>query len=312
MPGDANSGMPSQRAARMPDPTLDIAAPGGDWSFVASEMLPIAVMLVAYLIRWRSLRAKGQAPNPFRLVSFVTGLAVLVVGLASPVDSIGEDQSQMMHMVQHVLLGDTASFFVVAGLTGRLLAPLLSIAAIHKLRWLAQPLVAFPIWAIDLYAWHAPVLYEAALHNDTIHAIEHTCMFAAGCLWWAALLEPLPGPAWFGSIQKVFYLLVTRMVSGLLANIFIWSSSAFYPYYNGRPRWHGMSPGESQNLAGIVLLTEGMIITLAGLAWFFFQALAEDEARQRLVDGGMDERRAARAARYHRPEAQRTLTSENR
>lgn len=296
----------------MYDPTFVAHSLGGEWSFAASEMLPLAAGSIAYLTRYRTLRRKDLAPHPLRLVSFLTGIAVLVVALASPIDSIGEDQSQLVHMVQHLLLGDVAPLFIVLGLNGRLLAPLLGFAAIRKLRGLAHPLIAFPIWAVDLYAWHSPFLYEAALHHDAVHALEHTCMFAAGCLWWAALIEPLPGPAWFGSIYKVVYLLLARLFSGLLANIFIWTHSSFYPYYDGTPRWRGMSPGESQYLAGILLLADGMIICLCGLAWLFFKALTEDEARQRLVDGGMDERKAARAARYGRAEARRVMSSEHR
>ncbi|HET6849955.1 MAG TPA: cytochrome c oxidase assembly protein [Gaiellales bacterium] len=296
----------------MSDPTFAAHGLGGEWSFAASEIVPLVAGSVAYLIRYRTLRRKGQAPHPLRLVSFFAGIALLVLALASPVDRIGEDQSQLIHMVQHLLLGDVAPLFIVLGVTGRLLAPLLGFAAIRKLRGLAHPLIAFPIWAVNLYAWHSPFLYEAALHHDAVHALEHTCMFAAGCLWWAALIEPLPGPAWFGAIYKVFYLLLARLFSGLLANIFIWTRSSFYPYYDGTTRWRGMTPGESQNLAGILLLTEGMIICLCGLAWFFFQALSEDEARQRLVDGGMDERKAARAARYGRPEARHVMGSERR
>ena len=40
---------------------------------------------------------------------------------------------------------------------------------------LAHPLVALPIWAVDLYVWHIPFLYDAALHHDAVHALEHFC-----------------------------------------------------------------------------------------------------------------------------------------
>lgn len=76
----------------MSDPTL--AAHGlGEWSFAASEMLPLVIIVVAYLVRYRTLRRKRQAPHPIRVASFMVGMGVLVIALATPIDSVGEGQS---------------------------------------------------------------------------------------------------------------------------------------------------------------------------------------------------------------------------
>src|SRR2546429_374415 len=82
----------------------------------------------------------------------------------SAIDTVGEQQSFSVHMVQHLLLGDLAPLAIVLGLTGPLLRPVLSFHWIEQLRVLAHPLVALPLWAIDLGAWHLPVLYQAAIH----------------------------------------------------------------------------------------------------------------------------------------------------
>src|ERR687894_677922 len=63
----------------------------------------------------------------------------------------------------------------VASLTGPLLRPVLALQPIARLRVLAHPLVALPIWAVNLYLWHLPVLYEGALENDGLHALQHVC-----------------------------------------------------------------------------------------------------------------------------------------
>ena len=70
-------------------------------------------------------------------------------------------------MVQHLLMGDLGALLIVLGLTGPLLQPLLANRWLGWLRHLAHPLVALPLWAIDLYVWHVPVLYQAAT--------EHSC-----------------------------------------------------------------------------------------------------------------------------------------
>ena len=85
-------------------------------------------------------------------------------------------------------------------------------------------MLALPIWAFDLYAWHLPVLYQAALHDAAVHGLEHVCFFAGGVLMWAAVIEPLPGPVWFGGGWKAIYVLAVRAAGAILANVFIWAT----------------------------------------------------------------------------------------
>ena len=66
------------------------------------------------------------------------------------------------HMVEHLMLGDLATLLLVLGLTGPLLQPILAIPVFDRLRILAHPLVAFPLWALNFYFWHIPALYDAA------------------------------------------------------------------------------------------------------------------------------------------------------
>lgn len=284
----------------MSDPSFAAHLVGGEWTFTASESLPILAILAAYAYRVRRLRRRGVQISPVRVASFLAGVSVLVLALSSPIDALGEENSQWLHMIQHILLGDLAPLLVVLGATGALLAPVLRLPGIARLRILANPLVALPIWAANLLFWHTPALYDAALRHDLVHGLEHVAMFWAGCLFWAALFELFPGPAWFTPMAKVFYILLGRLVGAILANLLMWSGTAFYPYYASKPRLWGMSPLESQNLAGITLLSEGMVISLLAMAWFFFQAVEQDEIRQQLLDAGVDRRAATRAVRYGR------------
>ena len=141
-------------------------------------------------------------------------------------------------MLQHVILGDLAPLALVAGLSGPIQRPVLALRPVNALRFLAHPLVALPLWTVDLYVWHLPFLYQAALHHDSIHALEHGLFFGCGALMWAPVLEVLPGPAWFGTGAKMGYIVVVRLIETVLGNIFIWSGTVFYSFYD-RPtgRW---------------------------------------------------------------------------
>ena len=61
-----------------------------------------------------------------------------------------------------------------------MLRPLLAFRPVERLRVLANPFVALPLWAANLYVWHLPFLYEAAVEHSAVHALEHICFFSAG------------------------------------------------------------------------------------------------------------------------------------
>jgi putative membrane protein len=209
--------------------------------------------------------------------------------------------------VQHVLLGDLAPLAMVAGLNGPLLRPLLAIHWVERLRVLGHPLVALPLWVIDLYVWHIPLLYQGALHHDSIHALEHFCFFTFGAFMWAPVIEVLPAPLWFGTGAKLGYMAGVRLFAMVLGNVFLWSGTLFYPFYrHAYERW-GLSPLGDQGIAGAVMMAEGSLVTIAALVWLFFRLAKEGELRQRLLEEGLDAQTVARAVRYGRAEALRVV-----
>jgi cytochrome c oxidase assembly factor CtaG len=203
-------------------------------------------------------------------------------------------------MLQHVLLGDLAPLCFVLGLTGPVLQPLLRFRHANSLRVLTHPLVALPLWAFDLAGWHVPFLYEAALHHDSVHALQHLCFVTFGGLMWAPVVETLPAPEWFGTGIKLGYIAAVRLFETALGNVFLWSGTVFYPFYmHDNPRW-GVSALHDQALAGTVMMIEGSLVTIAALAWLFLRLAAEGELRQELLERGVDPRAVRRAVRYGR------------
>ena len=200
--------------------------------------------------------------------------------------------------LQHVMLGDLAPLALLAGLTGPILQP--ALRYLHRLRFLAHPFVALPVWAINLYLWHLPFLYEAAVRHDAVHALEHFCFFVGGTIMWLPVLETLPAPEWFGTGAKLGYVAVVRVVTTVLGNVFIWPNSVFYTFYEGVARPFGLSTIDDQRLAGSVMMIEGSLVTIIALSWLFLKLAAEGEQRQRLLERGLDPRAVRRAVRYGR------------
>jgi putative membrane protein len=189
---------------------------------------------------------------------------------------------------------------MVAGLTGPILRPVLALPVVVRLRFLTHPLVAFPIWAVNLVLWHLPFAYQGALHHFGVHAVQHILFFACGCLMWAPVVEVLPGPEWFGTGAKLGYIAAVRVVETILGNVFIWSGGVFYRYYEHPIERWGISAHADQGIAGGLMMIEGSLVTLGALAWLFLRLGSESELRQQLLEQGVDPRTAGRAVRYGR------------
>ena len=261
--------------------------------------LPLVALCyaAAYATRARTLARRGHPVPVWRIWCFGTGLLLFVVALSPPVDELA-DELLVAHMAQHLLLADLAALAIVLGLTGPLIAPILRIKLFDRLRVLAHPVVAGSLWALDLYLWHTPFLYQAALHHDLVHALEHACFLAFGMLLWMPLFGPLPKPEWFGNFAKLVYIVVVRLTGSVLANVLLWDTVVLYPFYRGG---HGISAASDQSAAGALMMIEESVLTIALFGWLFVRAAREGEERQELLDLAaergveLSERRATRA-----------------
>lgn len=275
----------------------------GAGSYAPVEIVPLLAVLAVwglYARRARSLSRLGRPVPLARRASFVAGLALVLVALLSPLDHLGEELV-LAHMAQHLLLGDIATLLIALGLTGGMLGPLLRLRVVDRLRPLAHPAAALPLWLANLYVWHLPAIYQRALTSEPLHALQHSSFIGFGLLVWIALLGPLPKPAWFGNLAKLGYVVVMRLAVAVLANVFIWSDVVFYPAYAGGQASWGLAPLADQGIAGVILLIEGSLVTVGVFCWLFFAAAAEVEERQRLLELAaarglaLDGKRAARA-----------------
>ena len=70
----------------------------------------------------------------------------------------------------------------------------------------------------------------------------------------------------------------------------------------------GLSPEADQSLAGALMMLEGSLVTIAAIAWLFLRLAEEGDARQRLLERGLDARAVRRAVRYGRWREARRMT----
>jgi putative membrane protein len=272
----------------------------GSGSYEPLQVAPAILAGVAYGLRTRTLARRGRPLPLAREISFWAGIVLILASLVSPLAHIGGELLSA-HMAQHLLMADIGALLLVLGLTGPVLQPLLGLRVVDRLRVLAHPLVALPLWVANLYVWHLPALYQAALSHEPVHALQHATFIAFGVNMWLALLGPLPQPEWFGNGAKLLYLLGVRLAGALLGNVFIWSGTVFYPHYRPGEAYWDISPLKDQGAAGTVMMVESSIVTIVLLGWLFLKTAREAEERQLLVEFAerrgveLSEQRAARA-----------------
>ena len=182
-------------------------------------------------------------------------------------------------MLEHLLLADLGALLIVLGLTGPVLAAGPARAAVAA--DLRPPGRRARPWAANFYLWHLPGLYQAAVTNDAVHALQHMLFVSFGIAMWMALLGPLPKPAWFGNGAKIGYIVAVRLIQSVLANALLWSSGVLYPRYAaGQAEW-GISPANDQSAAGAIMMIEGSIVTIGLFCWLFLRAAGRARSARR-------------------------------
>ena len=259
------------------------------WTFDPGPLVAVGVAGAIYVARWLRVRRDDGARGAggWRLVSFLAGLALVLVALVSPVDELG-NQLFFMHMTQHIVLLDLAPILCILGLTRVLLRPVTR--RIHRVEraagFLAHPVFAVVLYAATIWTWHVPALYDAALRHPLVHVVEHLSFLSAGLLFWWHLLSPIRSRFRLGGLGPVAYVAATKLLVGALGMAITFSPDLLYDWYGRFGVIWGMTPLAGQQAGGALMTVEQETILGIVLITLFVRALGEDE------------RREARAERY--------------
>jgi cytochrome c oxidase assembly factor CtaG len=255
-------------------------APSASWTFEPWVVICLGVSALLYAVGlarlWRKSR-EGRAQLRGQACAFFAGWLALAAALVSPLDALGT-QLFSAHMLQHeAMMIVAAPLFVLGrpfafwmwGLPHGWRRPVG--AAVHgravQAGWalLTWPLFAWLLHAAVVWLWHAPLLFEAALHSNAIHTLQHVSFLGSALLfWWAVLgdgtFRPQRG-------MSMLYIFTTMAHTGALGALLTWSGVIWYPSYIGAGEAFGMDPLEDQQLGGLIMwVPGGLAYLIAGLA----------------------------------------------
>lgn len=270
----------------MPDPTVSLVLRSWSWNpAILISLIVIAGVYtgVFYYFKRRgwlkALREEGliKWSQP---VCFALSLITILVALMSPIDTMSS-LLFTMHMTQHILLIMVAAPLLLLGIPEAFVRPFIQKPFIKTaLQGITHPFVAFIVFNITLVVWHLPAIYDAALHNETLHDLEHAMFFYTGVLSWWPVLSPtreLPRLSYPGQILYIFLMAIP---SGVLGAVLVFGKHVLYPTYETVPRLWGLTALTDQQMGGLVMMVPGKAIYLIALTIVFFIWFNQDEPTQ--------------------------------
>ncbi|HUY77614.1 MAG TPA: cytochrome c oxidase assembly protein [Ktedonobacterales bacterium] len=278
-----------------PHATTD-AAPGNlwlQWNLDPILLLGIALIVGAYFYALGPLRRRyhlAERVDRTKVAYFVAGSVVLTLALVSPLDALSDTYFFSAHMIQHMLISVVVPPLWLLGTPGWMITPLVKGATARRVaRWLAHPVLAFGLFNADLWLWHAPVLYDATLTNDTIHIVEHLTFIAFGLLYWLPILSPSPV---FPRISRgfgVLYLFIGCQPMVALGALITFAAQPLYQPYVLAPHIWGSTPLGDQQLGGLIMWLPSNIPALIAISVLFFQWIESHDRAERAAAGEFDE-----------------------
>jgi cytochrome c oxidase assembly factor CtaG len=249
-------------------------------------LLALGVLYLAGTIR---LRRRSGVTRRLESAAFAAGWCALMASVLPPLDALAV-QLFSVHMLQHelmMLIGAPLVTFgrplplwlaAISGAPRNIATRALQSAPVSGgWRLLTTPVLACGLHGLAIWIWHMPRLYDAAVENEALHALQHAMFIGTSLLLWWGLLYGRYGRAGYGA--AVFYLFATAVHTGILGAMLTFARVPLYDAYAVPAAARGIDALGDQQTAGLVMwVPAGLVLTLAGLA-FFVAWLSASDAR---------------------------------
>lgn len=283
------------------------------WAFEPQTVLPLLGLTGAYLLAVNNAWAtagRGRVVASWQVGVFLGGVATLALALLSPLDPLAGALFSA-HMVQHVLLMMVAAPLLALGASAHLWLWVLPVAQRRALAhgwrrqgWLRQTVhllgSALAIWLLStlvLWIWHAPGLYEAALADNAVHALEHAAFLGTAWLFWGVVFTRSRGRRagdGAGAGTAILMLFTAALQSGILGALITFAAAPWYGVYSLTTAAWGLTALEDQQLAGVIMWVPAGTVYLAATLAILGLRLASLERQAERPTGGQMGRQPAR------------------
>src|SRR5690242_12762050 len=255
----------------------------------------IALTTIPYLVgMWRMGGEQcGRILGRWRALSFLTGIAVLLLALESPLDEVADDLFSA-HMLQHMLLLLVIPPLLVAGrpvITWLWAFDLNARRAIVRgwsraglpaiFRVLMKPWVVWLLLGVALCFWHLPGPYGWALHHEWSHDLEHLSFLGFSLAFWTIVIEPYGQRRALGYGASMVFVVSSGFVMSLIGAILTFATTPLYAVHLHTTQAYGLTPLQDQQLAGIIMWIPSNLVHVGALSAVFFAWYRADQRRAR-------------------------------
>jgi putative membrane protein len=271
----------------------------GSWSLDPVLVVMVVAAACGYALGLRRLWAgrRGRGVPRRRAVSFFAGLAALVMALMSPLEGLAV-QLFSFHMIQHLVLILIVAPLLVYG------APVLVITlalprttrkglrALERSRSMVllksvlfHSTIAGALFAVALWSWHLPSLYQSAVADDRWHVLEHSSFVGGSLLFWMHVIGRKRYRLDFG--PAILLVFVSGLQSAALSVVLIFAGRALYPIHAHGARAWGLTPLEDQQLAGAIMWTPVGLVFLVTIVVLLARWLKAMDRRRPPTEAGI-------------------------
>ena len=215
---------------------------------------------------------------------FLSGLAVLFFALQGPLDAFADD-AFWVHMIQHIVLVSIVPPLLLIGTPTALIKPFLRVPGVLPvMRLLTNAGVAWLLSTAVFFGWHIPALYNAAVLNNSLHALEHLGFLATALLFWWPVFGPAPEDLpRLSRANQVLYLAVSCQPNVVLGAVLVFGPQAYYAVYSGANRLiQNLSPLVDQQIGGSIMWVPGNLLYLGIISKLFFDWFTERDRADKI------------------------------
>lgn len=261
--------------------SLGTRLPAADvWNAATAAALTVlTAWYLAGLSRLWSKPVGRTVIRPWQAGAFLAGIALVAVALLSPLDR-ASDVLFSAHMTQHEILMLVSAPLMVLGRP--LIATLWALGEEERTalgalfrhkrlaagwHYLSGPFTVLVLHAVVLWGWHVPAMFELALHEESIHVLQHLAFFLTAALFWWTLIHGRYGRLGYGA--GVLYVFATALHTEILGALLTFDRRSIYATHAARTLAAGRDPVADQQFAGVLMWVPfGAIFVVISLALF--------------------------------------------
>jgi putative membrane protein len=260
------------------------------WSWEPQIVIPLAILFLTY--GTGAVRRRHFYILRWRHAAFFAGWFSLFLALTSPIHELGE-QLFSAHMLQHEIMILVSAPLFAASQPGATclwaFAPqgragiggwMHHVEQSRFVLFFKAPLIAWLVEAVALWIWHIPVLYQATLRSDWVHAAQHLSFFLTAVVFWSALYGVGRSAMSYGA--GTFYTFAAAVQCSALGALLTFSTMLWYPIYSETTGRWGFTPLEDQQLGGVIMWVPSAIVFIVVALALFAKWLSESDRRLKL------------------------------